>query len=1365
MGRRICASAAAIFACFAFSIVPRLWAAPPANDDCAGAIAIPPPSDATPIVMTAPVDITDATPQDVDEGILACAPVDRTIWYSFTPTVTGEYFISTCGSTATGSTVYDTALAVFASTGGACPASGSALACNDSAVCTEAVPGAPYVDQSTITLQLDASTTYFIVAGHWSQDMGGVAPGFNDLVVSVQSSPGPRNDSCTVSGGGYAAGGTGPAPLALDRITLGTTLNAANDYRSTTCPFPGPGQIPTTSNGIDVVFSFEAPSTDLYSFRYVQDDSGANLRFQGPSLYLSTQCPAPDPVNTVAGCFVAANRMNDQTTGNGNRSEEINCVALTGGTTYYLFFDDRFAGNVGGELAVEVTRCKLETEPNDSPQTATPFAPNSGCWMEGGAIAAGPAADIDFYDLGQPPAGSKIFAAVDSAAATTSDFELRITDSANTLGYDDDDGSSWIGSNAPIVAGPIANGNEIYARVNSKTVSSGNQPYQLHAKIESGPAFSEAPEQQPGGPVIYYDRFLQATHLDGSTGYVDGIMSTIDDEDCFQFTANEGDNIDLWSDNNPGRAPGTITNVWPVIELLNSYAAPSDVRFLGQVVRNLGMPGPGAGLTAVTPSATSEFSHYRARYTGVYVICYRTTQDSAQANNPPAAAYPLRWAGDIVVNCGPPAGPESADVSINKTGPAGPVQTGSIVEYTITITNNSTTAIAQDVELVDTLPAGLNFAGLTVTDYQFASFNRNTFAVSLPTPGENDAPIDVVSVSMAPGAVIKYVLSVQVASCIGSGVTIENAAHVSSYTLDSNPSNDSASWSFTTFDDGTCTPLACDPTGGCIIDICQVNGICTGVGGTCQTELRDCDDQDVCTADSCDPTNSAGPCVHDSSQLGDCCGDGNDCTVDYCDPIQFCVFPPAPRGTPCFDFPNCPGNECNGMGQCTLAACDDGLPCTDDFVDDMNNCTCGNATGFPGMPCDDGNACTIDTTCDGIGGTADHCTGGTAVSCDDTNPCTDDSCSPSSGCVHAPNSASCDDGNACTVGDTCGGGSCNPGAPLGCDDGNSCTDDTCDPASGCVHTNNTAPCGVQGNACVTAGTCGGGECHAGAPVNCDDGDCCTIDGCDPAAGCTHVPNPAGPAFTTQPSLGTCPVLWPPEHGYADFTVAQTAAAAQSACGVTSIQWASCASSQVENAVGTGDGNTTRDCVYSGATLSARAERDGACSPIGRTYTSRLIAVDACGHAALSDPVVIAVWHDRGHPPASANVYHAAAGSGTNDGRAGTNGSYPTAATCGAGSACANGSEGDDSDADPEAEIRQLAALSVDSLRLDKASGGLQLSWTAPVASGQVTRYHVWKLDPATLFWTQIAELARTSTSYADGIDGASWQYKVTAVIK
>src|SRR5207244_12077821 len=83
-------------------------------------------------------------------------------------------------------------------------------------------------------------------------------------------------------------------------------------------------------------------------------------------------------------------------------------------------------------------------------------------------------------------------------------------------------------------------------------------------------------------------------------------------------------------------------------------------------------------------------------------------------------------------------------------------------------------------------------------------------------------------------------------------------------------------------------------------------------------------------------------------------------------------------------------------------------------------------------------------------------------------------------------------GDALAICDTCGGGTCHAGSAVVCNDNNVCTDDSCNPATGCVFTNNTAPCD-DGNACTTGDSCGGGRCHAGTTVACNDNNLCTDD--------------------------------------------------------------------------------------------------------------------------------------------------------------------------------------------------------------------------------------------------------------------------------
>ncbi len=341
-------------------------------------------------------------------------------------------------------------------------------------------------------------------------------------------------------------------------------------------------------------------------------------------------------------------------------------------------------------------------------------------------------------------------------------------------------------------------------------------------------------------------------------------------------------------------------------------------------------------------------------------------------------------------------------------------------------------------------------------------------------------------------------------------------------------------------DDGNvCTDDACDPAAGCTHannnaacddgDACTTNDACSGgacIGGA----APNCDDSNPCTDDSCDPAlgcthaNNAAPCddgdvctTNDACSGGACvggaapnCDDNNGCTDDSCDPVAGCLH--TNNTAPCNDADPCTTNDACSGGACVGGAapnCDDANPCTDDACDPAVGCVHTDNTA----PCDDGNACTTNDACSG-----GACVGGAAPNCDDANPCTDDACDPAVGCVYTDNTAPCDDGDACTTVDACSGGACVGTAPLDCDDNNACTDDSCDPSFGCVHTNNTAPCD-DGDPCTTADLCSAGACTGGPPLDCNDANPCTDDACDSATGCTYTPNTApcddGDACTTN----------------------------------------------------------------------------------------------------------------------------------------------------------------------------------------------------------------------------------------------------------
>ena len=303
----------------------------------------------------------------------------------------------------------------------------------------------------------------------------------------------------------------------------------------------------------------------------------------------------------------------------------------------------------------------------------------------------------------------------------------------------------------------------------------------------------------------------------------------------------------------------------------------------------------------------------------------------------------------------------------------------------------------------------------------------------------------------------------------------------------------------------------------------------------CQTLV--CDDGDACNGvETCNPNsgcisgtppncNDSNVCTNDScDQVLGCqhsnnslsCSDGNACTTNDICSGGSCQGGPPPN---CADTNACTTDSCNTTSGCvhTPLTCNDGNACTTDSCDTSSGCVFTNNTS----PCNDGNACTTGDACSG-----GSCQAGAPLVCNDGNVCTTDSCNTASGCVFTNNSAPCSDNNACTTNDACGGGSCVGGPPPNCNDGNGCTIDSCNPTLGCVNANNTLPCN-DGNACTTGDACGGGTCNGGAPLVCSDGNACTDDSCSPATGCTFAPNTAacsdGDACTTNDACsgGSC----------------------------------------------------------------------------------------------------------------------------------------------------------------------------------------------------------------------------------------------------
>lgn len=224
--------------------------------------------------------------------------------------------------------------------------------------------------------------------------------------------------------------------------------------------------------------------------------------------------------------------------------------------------------------------------------------------------------------------------------------------------------------------------------------------------------------------------------------------------------------------------------------------------------------------------------------------------------------------------------------------------------------------------------------------------------------------------------------------------------------------------------------------------------------------------------------------------------------------------------------------ECTQDWHCGLKAwCDDGT-CRDNLCnpganfchqDTLFKCS-ENGAGFTIiMECLDNDPCTEGDRCEN-----GRCVEGTRLDCADDNMCTIDYCSAGQ-CNHHPASdIACDDNNQCTKDDMCSQGVCKPGKPLDCGDGNICTLDYCTQLTGCIHEPVGGKCADQ-NGCTTEDRCIEGKC-SGTPADCDDNDWCTTDYCY-QGGCRHDRIQGCFACTDD---SQCPAAGPCEPGECDL---------------------------------------------------------------------------------------------------------------------------------------------------------------------------------------------------------------------------------------
>jgi len=269
-----------------------------------------------------------------------------------------------------------------------------------------------------------------------------------------------------------------------------------------------------------------------------------------------------------------------------------------------------------------------------------------------------------------------------------------------------------------------------------------------------------------------------------------------------------------------------------------------------------------------------------------------------------------------------------------------------------------------------------------------------------------------------------------------------------------------------------CRKASCDHgTGTCVIlpdpdlegalcvpseNLCAVGDGRCKEGACVPASVKNCDDHDPCTGDSCNP--ATGACDHLPLDRTPC-DDGDACTDD--DRCREGTCTPGTRICQCTRDDDCPTpeNPCLGRYFCntdqkvcevvpgTAVTCEvPGNPCQEAFCDPADG-QCRTRNREDTTPCDDGNPCTLD----------DACLQGACVGrdrdCNDGNACTEDLCDPETGeCSRVDLSdVPCDDGDLCTTGETCREGHCGGGARVfdcchedaDCDDGFGCSLETC----------------------------------------------------------------------------------------------------------------------------------------------------------------------------------------------------------------------------------------------------------------------------------------------------------------------------------
>lgn len=562
-----------------------LAGAQPINDTCQNAIPILGQPSGFQRSYSMPVNLIDAGV--APEAPIACvANSNSTVWFTFTPAVTARYEITGCSATNPGASATDTVLAIY---DGTCGALNELVnGCNDDFCST----------QSRIAMTLNAGTTYYLQTGRFSTTM----PTATDVVqLSVQFPSGA--DTCAnVPDLPFATA----VPVAITPFSDAGVSELGNDSEvgAVAACYTGLGHASLTTPisqapGRDVVHRFTANKTGLFSFRL-----GASPRAFDAALYVTDSCTAaatPPQIYTPPQCLAAANRQGATIN---SVQEEVTCLPLTLGQVVYVWVDEgapQASPYPGASFPLEVTECIRESEPNNDPSVAGPL----NCGVTGSIADGG---DVDFYSLGSPPAGTRLFAMAEAGASgvnrgTSFDLQMRVTNTTVTLEYDADDLVDPYGSSSAGVAGtPLQTGVPQFLRINHTTATSIAEPYRIYSVLQSGTPVNEIePNDTP------------AQALGAQSNYFAGTLPASTDVDFYAFQAPAGAMIYLSLDQQPLRTGSTATGNH-TLALWDSAGQ----LFLANDGATTVTTTAGTTLTSTTPTVPSEHVLFRAPQSGVY---------------------------------------------------------------------------------------------------------------------------------------------------------------------------------------------------------------------------------------------------------------------------------------------------------------------------------------------------------------------------------------------------------------------------------------------------------------------------------------------------------------------------------------------------------------------------------------------------------------------------------------------------------------------------------------------------------------------------------------------------------------------------